>query len=143
MHEESTTPDLVELLRRAFELGNRRDFDALVDLWHPDYVWDLSPMGMGIYEGSEAIRGFFEDWLGSYDEFEAVPEETHELGNGVVFAVIVQKARLVGSSGHVEFHYAAVAVFDDAGLAVRTINYTDIDEARAAAERLAQERDDG
>jgi ketosteroid isomerase-like protein len=61
MPEESTTPDPVELTRRTFEVGNRRDFDAVVSFWRPDYVWDLSPMGLGIYEGAEAIRAFFED----------------------------------------------------------------------------------
>jgi ketosteroid isomerase-like protein len=139
MADESTTPDLVDLTRRSFQLGNGRDFDALAGLWHPDYVWDLSPMGLGIYEGAAAIRGFFEDWLGSYDEFEAELEEIYELGNGVVFAVISQNARPVGSSGHVQFRYAAVGVWD-AGLVALTTNYFDIDEARAAAGRLAESR---
>jgi ketosteroid isomerase-like protein len=139
MPEESTTPDLVDLTHRSFELGTRRDFDALVGLWHPDYVWDLSPMGLGVYEGRAAIRAFFEDWLASYDEFEAELEEIHELGNGVVLAVVSQNARPVGSSGHVHFRYAAVGVWD-AGLVVLTTNYFDIDAARAAAERLAEER---
>jgi ketosteroid isomerase-like protein len=137
--EESTTPDLVELTRRVFEIGNRRDFDALVDFWSPEYVWDLSPMGLGVYEGASAIRSFFEDWVGAYEEFEAQPVELHDLGGGVVFAVISQTARPVGSRGHVQFRYGAVAVWH-AGLAVRTTNHPDIDEARAAAERLAQER---
>ncbi len=35
--------------------------------------------------------------------------------------------------------YAAVSVWAD-GLAMRVTNHTDIDEARAAAERLAEER---
>ena len=139
MPEESTTPDPVELTRTVFEIGNRRDLDALVGFWSPDYVWDLSPMGLGVYVGASAIRGFFEDWQGAYEEFEAEPVEIHDLGNGVVFAVISQNARPVGSRGHVQFRYAAVAVWD-AGLAVRTTNYSDLDEARAAAERLAEER---
>jgi hypothetical protein len=66
------------------------------------------------------------------DEFEAELEEIHELGNGVVLAVVSQNARPVGSSAHVQFRYAAVGVFD-AGLAVRTTNYLDTDEARAGA----------
>jgi ketosteroid isomerase-like protein len=137
--QESTTHDLVELMRRVFEIGNRRDYDALVGFWSPDYVWDLSPMGLGVYEGASAIRGFFEDWQGAYEEFEAEPVEIHDLGGGVVFAVVSQTARPVGSSGHVQFRYGVVAVWH-AGLAVRTTNYFDIDEARAAAEQLAQER---
>jgi hypothetical protein len=53
--------------------------------------------------------------------------------------VISQTARPVGSSGNVQFRYGAVAVWH-AGMAVRTTNYSDIDQGRAAAERLAGER---
>jgi ketosteroid isomerase-like protein len=133
------TPDLVELTRRLFELGNRRDLDAVMAFYAPDAVWDMSDAGLGIYEGTSAIRGFFEDWQGAYEEFEADPVEIRDLGNGVVSIVINQNARPVGSSGHVHFRYGAVAVWD-AGLAVRITNYFDIDKARAAAERLAEER---
>ena len=139
MPEESTTPDLVELARRSFDAVNRRDFDAMMGFLAPDAVWDMSDLGMGTFEGVPAIRGFYEDWFGSYDEFRIEAEEILDLGNGVVFAVISQNARPVGSSGHVQFRYGSVAV-SDAGLAVRTVNYFDPDEARAAAERLAQER---
>src|SRR5207248_4133934 len=48
-------------------------------------------------------------------------------------------ARLVGGSGEVRLRYAAVGVWAD-GLVVRVTNYTDVDEARAAAERLAESR---
>ena len=63
------------------------------------------------------------------------------LGNGVAFAVAVQSARLAGSTGLVQGRYAAVSIWSD-GLIERvtTYYYTDIDEARAAAERLAEER---
>jgi hypothetical protein len=47
----------------------------------------------------------------------------------------------MGSSGEVTIRYGSVITWDD-GLVVRVANYpeADIDEARAAAERLAQER---
>jgi len=66
-------------------------------------------------------------------------EEIRDLGNGLTFAVILQKAHVVGSSGSVQLRYASVAEWIDV-LIVRNTTYTDIDEARAAAERLAQER---
>jgi hypothetical protein len=62
-----------------------------------------------------------------------------DLGNGVSFSVIVMRGRLRGSSGWVEQRYAAVAIWTD-GLIERTSHSFDIDEARAAAERLAGER---
>jgi len=35
-----------------------------------------------------AIRGFLEDWLGAYEEYEIEAEEILDLGNGVVLFVI-------------------------------------------------------
>jgi ketosteroid isomerase-like protein len=139
MSQEPTTPDLVELTRRSFEAGNRRDFDAMLRFWGPDPVWDMSPLGLGTYEGPAAIRGFFEDWIGAYEEFEIEPREILDLGNGVVFAEVLQNARPTGSSGRVELRYAAVVVWVE-GVIGRTTNYRDIDEGRAAAERAAESR---
>jgi ketosteroid isomerase-like protein len=99
----------------------------------------MSPVGMGVFEGQAAARGFIEDWWGSYEEFEFEAEETLDLGNGVGFRVLIQKGRPMCSSGEVELRYAAVSMWED-GKIVRMTNYNDIDEARAAAERLAEER---
>jgi hypothetical protein len=46
---------------------------------------------------------------------------------------------LLGAAVRFDCRYALVSVWV-AGLIVRLTNYTDIDEARAAAERLAEER---
>jgi ketosteroid isomerase-like protein len=140
MPEESTTPDLMELQNRFTEAAHRRDLDAIMAFYAPDAVYDMSPMGMGVFEGQAAARGFLEDWFASYEEYEFEAEEILDLGNGVVFRVLIQKGRPVGSSGEVELRYAAVAVWEDGKIA-RMTNYTDIDEARAVAERLAKERD--
>jgi ketosteroid isomerase-like protein len=139
MPEESMTSDLVDLLRGGYEAGNRRDFDAVWRFFSPDGVWDLTPMGMGVYEGRAQVRSFVEAWWADFDEFRADPTEVLDLGNGVTFAVIDQKGRPLGSSGEVRMRYADVSTHVD-GLKVRVVNYLDIDEARAAAERLAKER---
>jgi ketosteroid isomerase-like protein len=140
MSEESTTPDLVELGRSLFEAANRRDFDAILLRYAPDAVWDMNPLGgLGTFDGHVAIRGFWEDWYASYEDLEIEPEEQLDLGNGVGFTVVIQKARPVGSSGEVRLRYALVGVWVD-GLIVRLTNYADIDEAHAAAECLAEER---
>jgi len=103
MSEESRTPHLVELTRQAVEAGTRRDFDALMSFYSPDAVWDLSPLGVGTFEGRAAIR------------------------------------RFVGSTGDTQLRQAWVQVWVGA-MMVRQMSYLDPDEARAAAERLAQER---
>jgi hypothetical protein len=87
MSEESTTLGLVELMRRSLEPVNSRDFDAMMSLFAPDAVWDMSPMGMGTFEGLAAVRGFLEDWIGAYDDYAVEAEEILDLGNGVTFAV--------------------------------------------------------
>src|SRR5439155_19838019 len=86
MSEESTTPDLVELSRRTFDAYNRRDFDTVMSFYGRDCVWDASPWGIGTFEGTAAVRGFFEEWIGAYEEFAIEPEEILDLGNGVIFS---------------------------------------------------------
>jgi ketosteroid isomerase-like protein len=139
MPEKSTTTDPVELTRQHYEAADHRDFDALMSVYGPDPVWDTSPMGLGIYEGPVAIRGFFEDWIEQYEEWRIEPEEIIDLGGGVAFVVVRQNARLAGSTGYVQLHYAAVYAWAE-GVLERITNYLDIDEARAAAERLAESR---
>jgi ketosteroid isomerase-like protein len=129
----------VELQKRLTEAANRRELDALMAFYAPDCVYDMSPIGMGVFEGKAAARGFIEDWWVSYEEHEFEAKEILDLGNGVGFRVLIQKGRPVGSSGEVQLSYGAVGVWED-GKIVRMTNYRDIDEARAAAERLAEER---
>ena len=139
MSDESTAPDLVELGSRLIEAGNRGDFDAMLSFFAPDAVWEGRP-GLGAtFEGEAAIRAFWQDWFASYEELWVEQEEVLDLGNGVVFSVALQKARLVGSSGYVRQRSGVVAIWVE-GLIERVTLYPDPDEARAAAERLAEER---
>ena len=140
MPEESTTPDLVELVRGAVAAANRRDFDAVLSFYAPNAVWDRSPMGTGTFDGLAAIRGFFKGWFSTYEEWTMETETILDLGNGVVYTVNDQHARLVGSTGAVRLRDAWVCDFVE-GQQVRLTVYPDIDEARAAAERLAEERE--
>jgi ketosteroid isomerase-like protein len=139
MPEKSTTPDLVELLRRFTESLERRDFDEALSFFVAEPVWDMSAMGMGTFEGSAAIRGLLEDWLAPYAQWEIEVEDWLDLGNGVVLAVLVESGRPTGSTGRVQLRYASVGVWAH-GMISRAATYADLDEARAAAERLAESR---
>jgi ketosteroid isomerase-like protein len=139
MSGESTTPDLMKAMRSRVDAVGSGDFDAMTSFFVSDAVWDSSPMGMEVYQGRAAIRRFFEDWWRGYEVSGAEAEELLDLGNDVTFAVLTLKGRPVGSGGEVHLRYAAVTEWVG-GLVVRDTNYTDIDEARAAAERLAKER---
>jgi hypothetical protein len=99
----------------------------------------MSLTGAGVFEGREAIRGFWEDWFGSYQDWEQVIEEMRDLGSAVGLAGYRQHGRPAGSSGFVELHYAAVGIVRRDGLIERIMIHTDLDEARAAAEWLAEE----
>jgi ketosteroid isomerase-like protein len=138
--EETTTPDLDELNRRFIDASNRRDIEALMSCFAPEAVWHAS--GSGVVErlrGLTEIRETLEDWLSPYQEYEAHQEELLDLGNGVAFAVAVSKGRPVGSSAVAQWRQGFVVLYDG-DLILRIASYGDIDEARAAAERLAEER---
>jgi ketosteroid isomerase-like protein len=137
--QESTTPELVEATRRALEAFSRRDWDTAIAFYTPDAVWDMSELGLGVFEGHDALRGFFEDWLSAFEDFEQELVEFRELGDEVTLVVARQHARLAGSIGFVDLRYAAVVTWAG-GLVERVTSYANSDQARSAAERLAQER---
>ena len=94
---------------------------------------------MGTYEGPVAIRRLFEDWIGAYQEFEIELEEVLDLGSGIVLVVFCQSGRPYGTRDHVRVQMGWVYEWAD-DMVVRVTAYRVIDEARAAAERLAEER---
>jgi hypothetical protein len=105
----------------------------------PDAVWDAVGVGYEHLRGRNAIRAFIEGWLSPYDEFKLVPEELVDLGNGVAFLALDSTGRLVGSTGTVQLRFGFAGIYDKDHI-LSVTGYTDLDEARAAAERLAGER---
>jgi hypothetical protein len=139
MSEEPTTPELVELVRRQLEAANCGDLDAFMSVFAPNAVYDASRDGLGVYEGPVAIRGLIGGWWSAFEDLELTLEELLDLGNGVAFMVLRHDARPAGSTGQVKTHQAYVSKSVE-GLVVQVAVYSDIDEARAAAERLAESR---
>lgn len=140
MSEESTAPDPVELTRRQFEAANRHDMDAVISHIAPDGVYDTSPDGMGVYEGPAAIRAFLGGWWDAFEELAYELEEVLDLGQGLVFVVVCQEGRPANSTGHLRRREAYVLEWVG-DMIQRTTVYTDVDDGRAAAERLAAERE--
>ena len=129
------TLDLVELVRKQLEALDRRDVDGVMSSVTDHSVLD----GRADYfEGRAAIRGFLEDWFRAFEELDFELEEVTHLGGGVVFAVVIQDGRLVGSDGHVRQREGWVYLC--VGGSIARLTTSDVDQARAAAERLAQER---
>ena len=139
MSEESTTLDLVELMRHAFDAGSRHDLDALMRFFSAEAVVDMSDMALGTFEGAGQIRGFLEDWWGTWGDHLVEAEGIVDLGHGVMYAHAREVGRLMDSDGYVEQHRGWVFVWVDR-MIERFTAYLDIDEAHAAAERLAKER---
>jgi ketosteroid isomerase-like protein len=135
MSKEFTTPDPVELVRKQLEALDRGDLDGVMSSVAEDVVLD----GRADYfEGRAAIRGFLEDWFRAYEELGFELEEVSHLGGGVVFAVVIQDGRPVGGDGHVRQREGWVYLC--VGGSIAGLTTSDVDQARAAAERLAQER---
>ena len=140
MPEESTNPDLVELVSQRSHalIRGEIDMDTFLDGYATDAVLELTRQGRTL-QGRTAIGAFAEEWLAGFEDMEFTVAEARELGNGVVFAVFHQRGRPVGTSSFVQQRDCWVSVFGD-GLIKRATVYHDIDEARAAADRLAKER---
>jgi hypothetical protein len=94
MPEESTTPDLVELMGKVVEAFNRSDVDTLMSFFAADAVFESPVLGTS-FEGVAAICTFAEDWLGAFEEWAVEPEEIIDMGKGVVFVVYRQEGRPV------------------------------------------------
>ena len=136
MTEESTTPELVELVRKQVEALNRGDLDGVMSSVTEDVVLDGR---VEVVEGRVAIRDFLEEWFGVYEELDFELEEVSHLGGGVVFAVVIQDGRPVGGDGHVRQREGWVYLC--VGGSIARLTTSDVDQARAVAERLAQERE--
>jgi ketosteroid isomerase-like protein len=139
MSEESTTFDLIELTSGLFASASRKDIDAMLRLHAPAAVWDLSDAGLGSFEGVEAIRSFVADWFGAFEDYRVDVEQVIDMGGGVTFVVVNAIGRPAGMDASVQQRRGWVALWSD-GKVMRAASYLDLDHARAAAERLAEER---
>ncbi|HEY2182014.1 MAG TPA: nuclear transport factor 2 family protein [Solirubrobacteraceae bacterium] len=138
MPEESTSPDLVEAVTRHFEEAERGDFDAVFTAYAADCIWE-SEDGMTHAVGVSQVRGFWERYATMFEDRTLKVEPVVDLGNGVVYAVCHGQGRLPGDKGLRTARAAYVFVWLD-GMITRVIAFQDPDEARAAAERLAEEQ---
>jgi ketosteroid isomerase-like protein len=61
----------LETTRRAIEAGNRGDIDGIMAEYGPDPMMRMPREGPnpGTHQGREAIRRFFEDFYGEWEEF--------------------------------------------------------------------------
>ncbi len=132
MPEEARPPTALELTRQVYGALNARDFDAVMAMFGPASVWDVSRRGLGTHAGLAAIRRFLEDWFGSLESYEVQVREMQHLGGGVVLVDVLQVAHSSGSRGVLHVRSAPVFIWVEGTIARVTI-YPDFEEARAAA----------
>jgi ketosteroid isomerase-like protein len=137
MSDESTTPDLAERSRQVADAMSSGDVDSVMSFFATNAV----VLGAtGTQNGAEAIRELWEGWSGAFEEMHVEVDELLDLGNGVSFAAATHVARPKGSSSDVRQRLGFAVVSGADGLIVRWESHPDPAEARAAAERLAEER---
>ncbi len=139
MPAEPATPDLIQLAVQAFDAGSRHDLDATIRFYAADAVLDMSTVGLGTYEGAGAIIEFVEGWWATFEDHVLEQQQTVDLGHGVLLSTVREVGRLAGSDGRAEQQRGWVTVWVGSKIVYHAF-YGDLDEARAAAERLAEER---
>jgi hypothetical protein len=80
---------------------------------------------------------FLTEWASSFEDLTLEADEILELGKGVVLSIYHQEGRPIGGTNYVRVRSATISEWVD-GVIVRVTIYSDIDKARAAAERLAE-----
>jgi uncharacterized protein len=89
----------VEVARRAIAAYNRRDYEAIRTLNHPDVQVDWSAsrgLEAGIYRGQEEVIRFYRNFLDTFDEVTIEPDRFIESGDSVV---VPNSAQVRGRDG--------------------------------------------
>jgi ketosteroid isomerase-like protein len=123
------------------ESASRWDAEALdrfqADSWHPDITWraiEGAPDDVGVMEGSERLRRYYDEWLEVFDELTVELNELVEVGDLVVIATRVQGCSSNGAMPPVQLDYAIVYECRDGRVSAGR-EYATFDEALAAARR--------
>jgi len=136
MPGESRTPDPVQQVHEAFAAAGAEDLDGVTANLAPNAVWVMDEVGLGPFEGVDAIRAFLLEWWSLWEEHRHDVEEVVLLTEDVGFVVIREAGRVKSSGAVVEGRVGHVLESIN-GLVVRDTTYVDVDAARGIAERLA------
>ena len=73
----------VELFQKAIEHYNRRDIEAMLEIWYPEAVWypfTAQVEGDDAYHGHAGLRQWWANVDATFEELEARVEEIRDLG---------------------------------------------------------------
>ncbi|HTY95530.1 MAG TPA: nuclear transport factor 2 family protein [Solirubrobacteraceae bacterium] len=137
MPGDATAPDTVELARELLETGHRGEWDRAMEFFSPRAVW-VAIDAIEAFEGP-AMRDFWIEWYSAYEDVHIEIVDLVDLGGGLVMAVIHQSGRFGDAPTRIT--QDATLLYEwSSGLVDRVTSYARPDEARAAAERLLEER---
>ena len=77
----------VELFLKALDGYNRRDIEAMLEIWHPEAEWypfTAQVEGDDAYHGHEGLRQWWANVDATFEELEASVEEIRDLGDAVL-----------------------------------------------------------
>jgi ketosteroid isomerase-like protein len=131
----------VDVVRRQWEAWESGGLDAVAAFWHQAIEWravEGAADDAGVLEGRHAMRGYYEDWV---DSFEGIRTEVEEvLGEaGENLAVVLHvSGRGRGSGVPVDTRYSVLYTIRE-GLIVRGREYGTPAEALAALDHLGRD----
>ncbi len=100
----------VEIVRRAYEVFNRREGESALDLYARDIEWDLSRAMLGtgeVYRGHEGVRESFRDLLTAFAAIDFEIERYEGFGEQVL-ATVRERYRGRGSGIEVDRRHFAL-----------------------------------
>jgi ketosteroid isomerase-like protein len=123
----------VELLRRCAELLNVGDWDAVLELYHPDVQVELRdverpPEVPDVLHGREAVRRVIAHWTVPYDEFGA---EVYEYIDADPWVICDTRSHSQGHSdtAAVDVHFADAYEVRDGQIVRAILGYADVASA--------------
>jgi ketosteroid isomerase-like protein len=131
-----------ELARRGFEDWNARRFEALLESFHEDAVWDMRPFGipdMAVFRGHQGLRRFWSEWLQTFPDSTVEVEDVEQQGDWTL-TVVLQRVSGRASGTPVPFRYGGIGHWRDGRLDF-VENHPDLDRARDAFKRYAAAHD--
>lgn len=128
----------LERVKAGFEAHNRGDLDFLVELYHPDAVFET--LLLGTHHGNEAIRLIYAENQKNMAGYDVVPVELIDLGEKVVAVAQMMGA---GASSEISLDDAFAFVFTfDGDRVVREQAFRNRAEALEAVEATESEQDE-
>lgn len=129
------TEERVDLVRRGYDVFNRRGVDGMVEeFWASDIVMDSTTAdlpGAGVYRGLDELREFFATLFSVWERWEIEPTKVFDAADRILlFATI--RGRGAASGAAVEMEWAQLLTLRDEKV-VRIENYTDRAKALKAA----------